>query len=838
MTTTANPRTSFGQFRPYLIAVVAVAMAAAIRLAIDPVLGNRFPYAIFLIAVLVAGFAGKLWCGLLALGLSALVANYLFVEPRYSVAPGTVGDMLMLILFLFAGGLGSLIADYVTRTRERLQVAAEEEAARDAEVRAERARLQDIIDSIPGVVWEAWGRPDSSEQRIDYVSNYVEKLVGYSSAEWLSEPNFWLKLVHPDDRDQAARVAADMFANGEAGENEFRWIAKDGRTIWVLARSTVIRDEDHKPIGMRGVTIDITDRKEAAQRLALLADVSTTHLVPSFEDLARDIAQRIAIVVGDYCIIRIAHDGHLEGIAYAHVSPEGEPLVREIAQHFDVSTQSALYAEMLREPRTVVDNAVPETVFAHLKRGPVGPLFERFRPRRGMICPLLSQGKLLGTIALGRSSGGPFSEADVRLVEAIASRATSALENASLFATAQREADEARIARAEAEEAGRVKDEFLATLSHELRTPLNAILGWAHMLRDPVLPVERRAAAIETIVRNAQSQEQLISDILDVQRIMAGKIRLNQRVVDLGAIVRSAAETVQPSAAAKNVRLQLLVDLDTPSVWGDPDRLQQIVWNLLSNAIKFAPSNGRVLVRLLKDESDCELVVQDNGPGIHEAFIPHMFERFRQADSSTTRTHKGLGLGLAIVRSLVEMHGGTITAANIAESHETGAIFTIRLPIHVAAKLGDMEEEMIPTQPHREPIWLSDAPALEGIHVLVVEDDPDARELIGAILHRCGAKVTLTASAEAGFGAATSHRPDVIVSDIEMPEEDGYGLIRRIRALPPDEGGAVPVAALTAYAGASDRLKVLGAGFNVHVAKPVQPAELAMVVASLAGRRS
>ena len=828
---------AFGQTGRYLFAIVVVVVATGARLAVDPILGSRFPYAILLIGVLVAAFVGRLWGGLLALGLSAAIGNFLFVEPRYSLGLKGASDTLTLILFLVAGILGSFITDYVSRTRERLRESADEQAARDAQVRNERARLQDIIDSIPGVVWESWGRPDSSQQRIDYVSTYVEKLVGYSPVEWTSQPNFWLKLVHPEDREQAARVASEMFENGEAGENEFRWIAKDGRTIWVLARSSVIRDDNNQPVGMRGVTIDITDRKEAAQRLALLADVSMTDLVPSFQDLAHDLARRIAIVVGDYCIIRIAHDGHLEGIAYAHVSPEGEPLVREIAEQFDIGTQSALYAEMLREPRTVVDNAVPETVFAHLRKGEIEPIFERFRPRRGMICPLLSHGKLLGTIALGRAAGGVFSEADVRLVEAIASRATSALENAALFATAQREADEARIARADAEEAGRVKDEFLATLSHELRTPLNAILGWAHMLRDPGLPIDRRTAAVETIVRNAQSQEQLISDILDVQRIMAGKIRLNQRVVDLGAIIRSAAETVQPSASAKSVRLQLLVDLDTPSVWGDPDRLQQVVWNLLANAIKFAPSGGRVLVRLLKNDADCELVVQDNGPGINESFIPYMFERFRQADSSTTRTHKGLGLGLAIVRSLVEMHGGSISAANVPESEGTGAIFTIQLPVHVG-RVGETDEDLIMVPAQREPVWLSDAPALEGIHVLVVEDDADARELIGAILQRCGAKVTLTASAEAGFGAATTNRPDVIVSDIEMPEEDGYGLIRRIRALTPDQGGAVPVAALTAYAGASDRLKVLGAGFNVHVAKPVQPAELAMVVASLAGRRS
>jgi signal transduction histidine kinase len=485
----------------------------------------------------------------------------------------------------------------------------------------------------------------------------------------------------------------------------------------------------------------------------------------------------------------------------------------------------------VEHPRTLIENDLREEAFAHVNREGLEELFQKFRARRAIFTPLLSDGRLIGTLALGRASGAPYTAADGHFVEAIASRAALAVENSRLVEVARRDAEEARLARAAAEEAGRVKDEFLATLSHELRTPLNAILGWAHMLRDPELPAERRQAAIETIVRNAQSQEQLIADILDVQRIMAGKIRLNLRQVDLGAVVRAAAETVRPSADAKEVRLQILVDLDAPPIAGDPDRLQQVVWNLLSNAIKFAPVKGRVQVRLFRADANCELIVEDNGPGIDPTFIPYMFERFRQADSSTTRTHKGLGLGLAIVRSLVEMHGGTIMAANASTLGATGAVFTIRLP-RQWPPAGEAEAVAA-----RDVDWSGELPSLLGVHVLIVEDDRDARELLTAILERCGAEVTVTASVAEGIAAFTAARPGVIVSDIEMPEEDGYSFIRRVRALSAEQGGTVPAVALTAYASPADRMRVLGAGFNIHVTKPVEPSELALVVASLCGRR-
>jgi PAS domain S-box-containing protein len=817
-----------------VIVVAALGAATAIRLWADVSSGDGLPFATYYVAiVIVALFGSRAWT-LGATVIGAALGTFLFVQPRGSLFVETRADVLRVALFLVAGGLTALLADRLRHTRARLRQVAEREARQARRVQAERQRLRDLIESIPGVVWEAWGEPDSAQQRIDYVSDYVETMVGYKPEEWISQKNFWLQLVHPDDRAKAARVAAEKFASGEPGENEFRWVTKDGRTIWVLARSSTIRDDHGRPIGMRGVTLDITHRKAIEQRLALLAEVSTTGLTTlPFDELARHIAKRTAEVLCEYCVIRMLRDRRLEAVAWAHASPEAEPLIAAIASHSNLIEINSVYADLVREPRTIVENDLPESSFAHVDRTGMEELFDRYRARRGLFVPLISQGALVGTLAVGRSSGAPFDTSDAQFAEAIAARAALAFDNARLVEAARRDAEEARVARAEAEEAGRVKDEFLATLSHELRTPLNAILGWAHILRDPQLSEDRRHAAVDTILRNAQSQEQLISDLLDVQRIMAGKIRLNLRRVDLGNVVRAAAETVQPSADAKSVRLQLLLDLDTPPIVGDPERLQQIVWNLLSNAIKFAPADGQVQVRLRKEGDECELVVEDNGPGIQPEFLPYVFERFRQADSSTTRSHKGLGLGLAIVRSLVEMHGGRIAASNKSAPDATGAVFTIRLPREAApastAADGTVDDAGA---------WPDPPPALDGVRVLVVEDEHDARELLGVVLERCGADVVLTGSVGEALQAFAARHPDVVISDIEMPHEDGYALIRQIRALSADQGGNTPAAALTAYASVSDRMKVLGAGFNMHLAKPVQPTELAVVVASLAGRRA
>jgi PAS domain S-box-containing protein len=380
-------------------------------------------------------------------------------------------------------------------------------------------------------------------------------------------------------------------------------------------------------------------------------------------------------------------------------------------------------------------------------------------------------------------------------------------------------------ARAEAEHVNQLKDEFLATLSHELRTPLNAIVGWAQLLMQGLSDEATTRRAIEVIARNARVQEQLISDILDVSRIVAGKLRLEPRPMDLADVVTQALETVRPAAAARDVALDSqLVAREVPIV-GDPSRLQQVVWNLLSNAIKFTPRGGHVRVHLQAEASTVCVTVEDDGPGIDAQFLPHVFERFRQADASSTRRHGGLGLGLAIVRHLVELHGGSVHVHNAAGG---GAVFEIRLPLRSTLAV---EAVLLPGAGERP--LPAPSPSLSGTTVLVVDDDADARSLLTFVLERQGARVVSAANADAGAELLERERPHVLLADIEMPREDGYAFIRRVRALAESAGGGTPAAALTAYAGAHDRARALQAGFQMHLAKPIDPAELVIVVAGL-----
>ncbi|WNG31054.1 hybrid sensor histidine kinase/response regulator [Cystobacter fuscus] len=386
-----------------------------------------------------------------------------------------------------------------------------------------------------------------------------------------------------------------------------------------------------------------------------------------------------------------------------------------------------------------------------------------------------------------------------------------------------------KAARQEAEEANRLKDEFLATVSHELRTPLTAMLGWVQVLRNGNLPPEKRERALETVERNARAQGQLIEDLLDVSRIMSGKLKLDVGPVEMGHVVEQALESVRPAADAKGLRLQTALD-STGHVMGDARRLQQVVWNLLSNAVKFTPKGGRVQVFVERRDSAVEITVADTGPGIAPEFLPHVFERFRRAEGALTRRAGGLGLGLSIVKQLVEMHGGTVAA--FSEGVDQGATFTVRLPLSVAMR----REATLPPSLRRAHPGIPCPPELTGLRVLVVDDEHDTRELLRTLLEECHAQVSTAASVAEGLERLKEELPDVLVSDIGMPGEDGFTLISRVRALPPKDGGRTPAVALTAYARVEDRTRVLLAGFHSHVPKPVEPVELLVVLASLSGR--
>ncbi len=397
--------------------------------------------------------------------------------------------------------------------------------------------------------------------------------------------------------------------------------------------------------------------------------------------------------------------------------------------------------------------------------------------------------------------------------------------------------DEILEAKRAAEEATRAKDEFLATVSHELRTPLTAILGWSRMLQTGRLDEKMAARALDAIERNAESQNQLIGDLLDFSRIISGRIRLEVGRVEMARVVEAAVDVVSPAADAKGIKIQTILDTKAPPVSGDHERLQQVLWNLLSNAVKFTPKGGRVQVRLARVNSSVEVTVSDTGQGIAPEFLPYVFDRFRQADTTTTRRQAGLGLGMAITKHLVELHGGTIRAESPGEGQ--GATFTLRLPVmiaHGAERTPAPAEERRPRD-EDERARLADSARLDGVHVLVVDDERDARELLTAILTQSGATVTAAAGAADAVGKLTTAKPDLLVSDIEMADEDGYSLIRRVRAAEEARGRRIPAIALTAHARSSDRLRALAEGYQMHIPKPVEPAELVLAIANLAGSR-
>lgn len=449
-------------------------------------------------------------------------------------------------------------------------------------------------------------------------------------------------------------------------------------------------------------------------------------------------------------------------------------------------------------------------------------------------------GEVIGGLFFGHPECGVFTERTERLVSGVAAQAAVAIDNARLYTIAQRAAEERRhlldserSARAHAERMSEVKDEFLATLSHELRTPLSAILGWSHILRHSARSAQDLQNGLEAIERNARVQAKLIEDLLDMSRIASGKVRLDVQPLQPISFIEAAIETVRPAADAKSITVTTRLDPHAGPISGDPSRLQQVAWNLLSNAIKFTPKDGGVEVQLQRIDSHVEIRVTDTGIGIDAEFVAHVFDRFRQADHSSTRRYGGLGLGLAIVKHLVELHGGTVSVASDGEGR--GATFAVRLPVTAVQRqsaglprLAAVDAAVLALD--YQPLDLT------GVTVLIVDDEADTRLVLERILSACGAEVLLAGNADTALRLIASDRLDVLVSDIGMPDMDGYELLRRVRAASPAGSDALPAIALSAFARAEDRVRALHAGFQVHVSKPVEPSELIATVAALARR--
>lgn len=568
------------------------------------------------------------------------------------------------------------------------------------------------------------------------------------------------------------------------------------------------------------MVVPLAARERVLGTMTFLAGESGRPYTPADLALAEELALRAALAFDNACLYTEADRRRREAQELARVAAGltesldakvlAQRLVEALLPLFGVRWAAL---RLLQPDGALKAIAVAGQAPEHFEVGHPGARAASFRADR----------EIVGVLSVGDDKPRDFSGADVSLLQTFAHQAAVVLLNAHLYAEAQRGRQEAELAHAEAEAANRAKDAFLATLSHELRTPLTAMLGWARMLRTGRLDPPEAARAVDILERNTRVQAQLIEDLLDISRIISGKLHLDLGPVSLDGVVRDAVDSMRQTAEAKGIQIALAVDGTAGVVEADRARLQQVVSNLLSNAIKFTPAGGQVQVRLERAGAEAHVIVSDTGPGIDPDFLPRIFDRFRQADSSTTSAHGGLGLGLAIVRHLVELHGGTVSAAN--RDDRAGAMFAVRLPL-VASEPGAASRAAATAQgPATVP-----TPALAGVRILVVEDDRDTREFVCTALAACSADVTAVASADEALARLEKGWPDVILSDVKMPGMDGYELIRRIRAQEAQRGERALTIALTAYANADERASLLGAGFDIHVAKPVDPDDLAATI--------
>ena len=731
---------------------------------------------------------------------------------------------------------------------------AAEEALRQANLRFELAEA-----AARAFVYE-WDRAHNHVER----TAGLTRVLGYAPDEIPPTREAWEALIHPDDLAPAREQG--VTATNQAGTFgiEYRARHKDGHYVYLWERRVVLNDDQGQPTRVVGITADISERKQAEE--ALVRSERTVRLLyeaarqlgesldPSaiYDTLQRLLAQ--AIPHDGLIVSAFEPDQSLIRCEYAWV--DGQTLDPAIFPPLPFKENSGgMQSEVIRTGRSLLTNEVakrvqdPSGTFYEVSGdGTLTPLPEASPPksRAALMVPVKLEGAVRGVVQI-MSDHQSYTEEQLALLEGIVAPLAVAMQNAKLYQSARdeieaRKAAEAererllqreRVARAAAEDANRAKDEFLATVSHELRTPLTAILGWSSVLRSGKGREAVTTRALEVIEQSARAQAQLIEDILDVSRIITGKLKLNVQRVDPCPLVEAAVASVRLAAEAKAIRLDVHCNKDVGLIAGDADRLQQVVWNLLSNAVKFTPTGGTVEVRLERQVNTVQLTVHDTGIGIAPDFLPHVFERFRQADSTSTRHYEGLGLGLAIVRHIVEMHGGTVTAAS--DGLGEGAAFTVHLPV-----AGPGEDQPIGLPDSTEDETHADGASpldgrqrLPGVRILVVDDDVATLELLQVILPGHGAAVKTCTSAQEAVATLRVWWPHVVISDVAMPGEDGYSLIARVRALRQVLGRPLLTVALTAYARPEDRRRALAAGYDEYLPKPVTPHDLVATIVAL-----
>ncbi len=657
---------------------------------------------------------------------------------------------------------------------------ATEDALRNSE-----EELRALANSIPQLAWIA-----QADGTAMWFNNRWLEYTGMSNQDLLGGRS--LELVPPDTLPQIEAHWRESVRSGRPFEMEYPIRARDGQYRWFLTRANPMRDARGQLLRWFGTATDVDQVKRVQEQLR-----DETNVLELLNRTGTALVQN-----------------------------------RELHSLLQEVTDAATRISGARFGAFFYHGAEGGRQAMHTLSGSPPPDFHGLphpQVRSGLAVPVLARaGEVVGTLFFGHPEPHMFNERTERIVSGVAAQAGIAIDNARMVEAAQRAAEERKVlldrersARAEAERSSQMKDEFLATLSHELRTPLTAILGWAQVLRRGNRSPEEQVRGLETIERNARAQAQLIEDLLDMGRITSGKVMLDMKLLMPSVVVDAALDAVRPAAEAKGIRLERAF-APTGHVAGDANRLQQVVWNLLTNALKFTPRGGTVRATLAAYNGHVDITVSDNGLGIRQEFLPHVFERFRQADASTTRRHGGLGLGLSIVKHLVEQHGGTVQATSAGEG--MGSSFTVRLP----QATGEIRAQRMHSPPRsaRAPLPEMGLRDLGGLKVLLVDDEPDARELVSRILRDCNCEVQAAASAAEALALARAGRYDLLVSDIGMPDIDGFELLSRVRALGPARGGALPAVALTAFARSEDRLRALESGFLDHVPKPIEPSEL------------